>query len=156
MSRQYIYSTLFVNACRWGILPHYPITMADKEKYELEFEIQSSPTLLYQYISTPSGMSEWFADNVNSRGKFFRFIWDGSEEKARIVMRKNGERVRFQWEEDEEEGNDYYFEMKIVIDGITKDVSLIVTDFAEDDEIEESKMFWENQISELKLVLGSA
>ena len=130
--------------------------MADKEKYELEFEIQSSPTLLYQYISTPSGMSEWFADNVNSRGKFFRFIWDGSEEKARIVMRKNGERVRFQWEEDEEEGNDYYFEMKIVIDGITKDVSLIVTDFAEDDEIEESKMFWENQISELKLVLGSA
>ena len=101
-------------------------------------------------------MSEWFADNVNSRGQFFKFIWDGSEEKARIITRKNGEKVRFQWEEDEEEGNDYFFEMRIVIDEITKDVSLLVTDFAEEDELDESKMFWDNQIHELKLILGSA
>ena len=58
--------------------------MSVKVKYELEFPIQSSPQLLYQYISTPSGLSEWFADNVNSRGEFFTFIWDDSEEKARL------------------------------------------------------------------------
>lgn len=130
--------------------------MSDKVKFEIEYEVQSSPTLLYKYLSTPSGMSEWFADNVNSRGQFFKFIWDGSEEKARIITRKNGEKVRFQWEEDEEEGNDYFFEMRIVIDEITKDVSLLVTDFAEEDELDESKMFWDNQIHELKLILGSA
>ena len=56
--------------------------MNTKVKYELEFQLNSSPQLLYQYISTPSGLSEWFADNVNSRGEFFTFIWDGSEEKA--------------------------------------------------------------------------
>lgn len=127
--------------------------MADKVKYELEFPIQSSPQLLFQYLSTPSGLSEWFADNVNSRGELFTFIWDDSEEKAKLLGKKNGERIKFQWEDDEDEP--YYFELKIQVDEITKDVSLIVIDHTEEDELEESKMLWENQISSLKQVLGS-
>lgn len=67
--------------------------MEDKVKYEMEFPIKASPSLLYQYISTPSGMSEWYADNVNSRGEFFTFIWDGSEEKAKLLGKKSGERI---------------------------------------------------------------
>ncbi len=129
------------------------ITMADKIKYELEFPIQASPSLLYQYISTPSGMQEWYADNVNSRGEFFKFIWDGSEEEAKLVVKKKGERIRFQWLDDE--GTDYYFELRIQVDEITKDVSLMVTDFAEEDELDEGKMLWENMIGELKQILGS-
>jgi len=129
--------------------------MGDKIKYELEFPIQASPSLLFQYISTPSGLSEWYADNVNSRGEKFTFIWDGSEEDAKLLLKKNGERVKFRWMEDEEEGNTYYFEIRIQVDEITKDVSLMLTDFAEEDELEESKMLWENMISELKQLLGS-
>lgn len=128
--------------------------MNDKVKYEMEFPIQVSPSLLYQYISTPSGMSEWYADNVNSRGEFFSFIWEGSEEKARLLGKKSGERIKFKWVDDED--TDYYFELRIQVDDITKDVSLMVTDFAEDDEIEEGKMLWENMVSNLKQVLGSA
>ena len=71
--------------------------MSDKIKFEIEFPIQASPQLLFQYISTPSGMSEWFADNVNSRGEFFTFIWDDSEEEAKLLSKKNGERVKFKW-----------------------------------------------------------
>ena len=127
--------------------------MSDKVKYEIEFPIQSSPQLLFQYISTPSGMSEWFADNVNSRGELFTFIWDGSEEVAKLLGKKSNERIRFQWEDDED--TSYYFEMKIVVDEITKDVSLIVIDHTEEDELEEAKMLWENQIGSLKQVLGS-
>ncbi|MFT5862182.1 MAG: hypothetical protein ACI828_000828, partial [Flavobacteriales bacterium] len=97
---------------------------------------------------------EWFADNVNSRGEFYTFIWDGSEEKAILLGKKNGERIKFRWVEYEDE--DYYFELRIQVDEITKDVSLMVTDFAEEDEVEEGKMFWENQISELKQVIGSS
>ena len=100
--------------------------MTDRIQFEMEFPIQVSQRLLYQYISTPSGLSEWFADNVNSRGENFIFIWDDSEESA------------------------------IQFDEITKDVSLIVTDFAEDDEVEESKMLWTNQVADLKKVLGSS
>ncbi|WP_296381776.1 START-like domain-containing protein [Winogradskyella sp.] len=130
--------------------------MDDKEKYEMEFVIHASPSLIYTYISTPSGLSEWFADNVNSRGELFTFIWDGSEEQAKLLSKKNGERVKFRWVEDDEDGASYYFEIRIQVDEITKDVSLMITDYAEDDEIEEGKMLWANQISSLKQVLGSA
>ncbi|GAA4806264.1 START-like domain-containing protein [Litoribaculum gwangyangense] len=130
--------------------------MDDKVKFDIEFPIHASPQLLYQYISTPSGLSEWFSDNVNSRGELFTFIWDDSQEKAKLLNKKSGERVKFRWLEDEEDGQSCYFEIKIQVDEITKDVSLIVTDFAEEDEIDEAKMLWENQISSLKQVLGSA
>ncbi len=126
--------------------------MQDKVKFELEFPIHSSPQLLYQYISTPSGLSEWFADNVNSRGELFTFIWDDSEEQAKLIRKKNGEFVKFKWLEG---GEETFFEIKIVVDEITKDVSVIVTDFTEEDELDEAKMLWENQISDLKHVLGS-
>ena len=128
--------------------------MDDKIKFELEFPIQASPQLLFQYISTPSGLSEWFADNVNSRGELFTFIWDGSEEVAKLLSKKKEERIKFKWMEDDELA--VFFEIKIQVDEITKDVSLIVTDFADEDEVDESKMLWENQISSLKQVLGSA
>jgi uncharacterized protein YndB with AHSA1/START domain len=126
--------------------------MNDKIKFELEFVIQSSPQLLYQYLATPSGLSEWFADNVNSRGEKFTFIWDGAEEEANLLKRKSDEFVRFSWMANED---DSYFEMKIIVDEITKDVSLFITDFAEQDEVEEAKMLWSNQVSDLKQVLGS-
>ena len=128
--------------------------MDDKIKFEIEFPIHASPQLLYQYISTPSGLSEWFSDNVNSRGELFTFIWDDSEEQAKLLIKKSGERVKFRWLNNEDDGS--YFEIRIQVDEITKDVSLMVTDFAEDDEVEETKMLWENQISDLKQVLGSA
>ncbi|MDT0554534.1 START-like domain-containing protein [Patiriisocius hiemis] len=127
--------------------------MEEKVKYEMEFPIQASPSLLYQYISTPSGMGEWYADNVNSRGEFFTFIWDGSEEKAKLLGKKSGERIKFRWMDDED--TNYYFELRIQVDEITKDVSLMITDYAEEDEVEEGKMLWENMISELKQILGS-
>ena len=130
--------------------------MDDKVKFDIEFPIQASPQLLYQYISTPSGLSEWFSDNVNSRGELFTFIWDDSEEKAKLLIKKSGERVKFRWLVDEEDGLTCYFEIRIQVDEITKDVSLMVTDFAEEDEIEETKMLWTNQISSLKQILGSA
>ncbi|MFM9825037.1 START-like domain-containing protein [Flavobacterium sp.] len=126
-----------------------------KIRYEIEFPINSSPQLLYQYISTPSGLSEWFANNVNSRGEFFTFIWDDSEEKARLSSKKNGEKVRFKWVDDNNKDTDYFFELNILVDEITKDVSLMVIDFAFEDEISEAKLLWENQISDLKHVIGS-
>ena len=136
------------------ILQHKLFNMNDRIKFEMEFPIKVSQKLLFQYISTPSGLSEWFADNVNSRGEIFIFIWDDSEESAKLLRKNNNERIQFQWLDDED--SDYYFELRIQFDEITKDVSLIVTDFAEDEEeVEESKLLWTNQISDLKMVLGS-
>lgn len=127
--------------------------MAVKIKFEIEFPIHASPHMLYQYFGTPSGLSEWFADNVNSRGEVFTFIWDGAEERAKVLQERPGEKIKLKWEEDEDPKS--FFEFRLQIDDITKDVSLIVTDFAEEDEVEEAKMFWENQIDELKHTIGA-
>ncbi len=129
--------------------------MDSKIRYEIEFPINSSPQLLYQYISTPSGLSDWFANNVNSRGEFFTFIWDDSEEKARLSSKKTGEKVRFKWVDANNQDTDYFFELNILVDEITKDVSLMVIDFAYKEELSEAKLLWENQISDLKHIIGS-
>ncbi len=129
--------------------------MDAKVKYELEFPLNSSPQLLYQYISTPSGLSEWFADNVNSRGEIFTFIWDDTQEKARLSSRKTGEKVKFRWVDEQDKDSEYYFELRILEDEITKDVSLMVVDYAKEDELDEARRLWENQIADLKHVIGS-
>ncbi len=126
-----------------------------KVKYELEFSINASPQLIYQYISTPSGLSEWFAENVNSRGEFFTFIWDDVEEKAKLMSKKTNERIKFRWLNEDGEETDYFFELRIIEDDITKDVSIVVTDFSDEDDLEENSLLWENQINDLKHVLGS-
>ena len=125
-----------------------------KIKFELEISIHASPAMLYQKFSTPSGLEEWFADKVNSRGKVITFFWDDSEEEAIVVSKKSLERVRYKWTESE--GDDSFFEFKIEVDPLTKDVSVIITDFADDEEsAEEAKMLWENQIEELKHSIGA-
>lgn len=129
--------------------------MESKVRYELEFPINSSPQLLYQYISTPSGLQEWFADNVNSRGEFYTFIWNDSEEKARLYSKKSGEKIKFKWMDEDNKDTEYYFEMRILVDELTKDVSLMVVDYADSDDVEESKQLWENQVADLKHVIGS-
>ena len=129
--------------------------MTPKVRYEIEFPINSSPQLLYQYISSPSGLQEWFADKVNSRGEFFTFEWNDSEENARLASKKSGEKVKFKWIDEDKNDTEYYFEIRILEDEITKDVSLMIVDFAEEDELNESKQLWENQVSDLKHVIGS-
>ena len=130
--------------------------MSKKKEFVIEYDFQSSPQLLFQYLSTPSGLSEWFSDDVNFRGEKYTFFWGDSEEDARLLSKKPYEKVKFQWMNGEDDEEDCYFEFTIQMDEITKDVSLIVTDFAEDDEVEESKMLWTNQVLDLKKVLGSS
>lgn len=129
--------------------------MSSKVRYEIEFPINSSPQLLYQYISTPSGLQEWFADNVNSRGEIFTFQWDDSQENAKLVSKKAGEKVKFKWLDSDKKDTEYFFEIRILEDEITKDVSLMIVDFSDPDEVQESIQLWENQVSDLKHVIGS-
>lgn len=132
--------------------------MADtmkREKFELEFPLRASPKMLFPFLSTPSGMSEWFCDDVNSRSEMFTFFWDGSEEQARLIKKQQDRLVRFRWISDEEDGLDTYFEFRIELDALTNDTSIIVTDFAESDDMEEAKLLWDSQIRELQHLIGA-
>ena len=112
-----------------------------KTKLELEYIINTSPIILFNCLTTASGLSEWFCDDVNLKDDKFTFLWDGSEETAILKNIKKGESVKFKWEDDDDK--DSFFEMTIRIDDLTKEVALIVTDFFEDeDEEEELRLLW--------------
>ena len=129
--------------------------MTEKVKFELEYLLKTSPKVLENMLCTPSGLSEWFADDVNIKDDIFTFIWDGSEEQARLINKKPVSRAKFKWLADEEEGNEYFFEMSFDVDPMTKAVIITIIDFAEEDELEDSQLLWEQQIGELKRVLGA-
>lgn len=131
--------------------------MAEKDKFQIEFSINSSPKVLYNRLSTPAGLSEWFADDVNveDNNNIFVFIWDGYEQRARVISKKDQRHIRFQWIDDEEEGINSFFEFKINIDDLTSDVALVITDFAESDEKDDAINLWETQVSDLRHMLGS-
>ncbi len=123
-------------------------------KYTLEYPLRTSQSVLYRRISTPAGLSEWFADNVIIKENILTFYWEGSEERAKILKLKKGDFVKYKWL-DNDDPNDNYFELVIQIDDMTKDISLIITDFAEDEyEKEEGKLLWDKQIENLKSAIG--
>ncbi len=127
--------------------------MADRKKIEIEYLLKTSPKILYNMISSPSGLSEWFADDVNIRGEILTFIWDGSEEKARILTKAKDQYVKYQWDYDE--GEDMYFEFRIKIDPITREVGLYITDFVDEDDEDSARSLWESQLEDLRRVLGA-
>jgi uncharacterized protein YndB with AHSA1/START domain len=128
--------------------------MPELIKYSLEFPINSSVSILYKRLSTPSGLAEWFADDVIVKNKIFTFFWEGSEQEAKLLKLKNDHFIRFKWEDNDTKED--YFEFLIQIDDMTSDVSLIITDFAEDEQDQEEQTnLWRNQISLLKMAIGS-
>ena len=125
--------------------------MTDKTKIQLEYIVNCSPKVLFNWLSTASGLNEWFADDVKVKGKKFTFIWDDIEQCAEMTLIKENRLVRFNWLEEE----DSYFEFRITQDELTGDVSLIIIDFAEDNDYEETKGLWDTQVADLKHILGS-
>jgi uncharacterized protein YndB with AHSA1/START domain len=123
-----------------------------KTKYELEYTLNTSPNILFNRLSTPEGLSEWFADNVNLRKGKYTFIWEGTEQDASVLQKKANKFIRFQWVEDHDE--ECYFEFRIHTDELTGDVALLITDFAEEDEKDDAIDLWDTQISELKHAIG--
>lgn len=126
-----------------------------KKKVQHEYPMHCLSEILYEYMATAEGLSEWFADEVSERGDDFFFRWNGGpEEKATLIRYKPEGFVRFRWEEDE--GTKNYFEMSITIDDITNDLSLNITDFCDPGDEEENRLYWDNLIENLRIKLGAA
>jgi len=126
--------------------------MPEKKKFTIEYEIKSSPRILYSFLSEANGLTQWFADNVTVKDQLYTFTWDDEQQKAKLLMLKENKLVRFKWIDDEPQ---CFFEMEILQDELTNDVALSVTDFAVEDAISERKLIWNNQIDYLISVLGA-
>ncbi len=122
-------------------------------KIEIEYDFNSSPRVLYNRLSTAAGLTEWFADDVKVKENIYTFVWDGIEEQAELVSKKDLSFVRFKWIESENE--EAYFEFKILTQDLTNEIALIITDFVIEDEKEETIELWETQVNKLKYILGA-
>lgn len=123
-------------------------------KFELEYEVHTTVKVLYPRLATPSGLSDWFADNVDLNDDVYTFFWEGSEQSAKLLSKKRDKSIRFRWMEDEEAGEDVYFEFRIRVDELTNEVALIITDFADDDDLDGAKELWDKQIERFRRNLG--
>ncbi|MEY2753091.1 MAG: hypothetical protein RLZZ570_1037 [Bacteroidota bacterium] len=128
--------------------------MSDRVPLIIEFPVRCSAAMLYSFLSTPSGLSEWFCDDVNSRGDTYRFFWGETEEVASVVRKKTNYFIQYKWEHDDS-ANRFSFEFRIDVDDLTGDGLLTVTDYVEPDEEHEMRSLWQSQITTLLRTIGS-
>ncbi len=124
-----------------------------KSRIELEYTLNTPTRVLFDRLSTPEGLAEWFADDVNVEGNIFTFLWDGVEARAKLSHLKENKSVRFEWL-DFADADANFFEFRVVIHELTGDTALLITDHAEEDETEDSRELWNSQITRLRKVLG--
>jgi len=124
----------------------------EKQKFQLEFDMKGTPvSLLWAYISSASGLKEWFADAVEISGKRYTFYWNKHPQTATVVSLRNEASIRWRWDD---EPSRAYFELKIAVDEFTDTASLILTDFAEPSDVDDAKELWTTQIGGLQGMLG--
>ncbi|MCB9033087.1 MAG: SRPBCC domain-containing protein [Chitinophagales bacterium] len=129
--------------------------MSKRIPFTVERTFRSSPKILYSFLTTPSGLVQWFADYVDldPNGEIFTFEWNGEEQRAQILNYDDDEFVKMQWEDEDDPR--VYFEFSIRVTDITKETILTVTDFAEKGDIEDAKELWMSQLEDLAKALGN-
>ena len=125
--------------------------MTEKTKFQLEYEIKSSPKILFSYLNEPKALAQWFADEVDVKENVYTFTWHDEEKLAKLVGARDNKVVKFKWLDDEP----YYLELEIIQDELTNDVALMITDFAYEENLPDRRLIWDNQIDYLLSVLGA-
>ena len=126
--------------------------MAEKKKFTIEYEVKSSPKILFSFLNEPNALAQWFADDVAYKDQIYTFTWDGEPQRAKLLSMKENKLVKFKWLDDDPH---CYFEMEIIQDELTNDVALAITDFATEEVLEERKLIWDNQVQHLISVIGA-
>jgi uncharacterized protein YndB with AHSA1/START domain len=128
-----------------------------KRLFVTDFEIHASIKMLYPYIDSASGLSEWFADDVRiSPEKVFTFVWDHEEHKAKLSSHRTNHFAKFEYlpETKEDENDPSYFELRLEVNELTQTTFLKISDYSDFDDFEELQDLWEGLIENLKKVVG--
>jgi hypothetical protein len=126
--------------------------MSKKQLFTLEFPVRCSPSILYEFLSTPAGLQEWFADKVDERDNVFSFSWNGTVDKAEVLGSEADKFIKFHWLHAPTEE---FFEFSIEKSEVTNQTILVIKDFAEKKEIKDQSQLWDYQVKELFHRLGS-
>jgi uncharacterized protein YndB with AHSA1/START domain len=127
--------------------------MSKKQLFTLEFPVRCSPAILYEFLATPAGLQEWFADKVDEWEGVYSFSWNGqAPDKADVLEKEEDKFIRYHWQHTEK---NEYFEFRIEKTEISNQTILIIKDFAEKSEIKDQSQLWQSQIKELFHRLGA-
>lgn len=127
--------------------------MMKKEKFHIEYVFDKvSRRSLWNHLTTPPGLSAWFADDIIITDNIYLFKWNKEEQEAEVLSIKPEISIRYRWTDDEESGT--YFEFLIRTIELTGSTALEITDFAEPGEKKDSIDLWDTQVGELKRTLG--
>lgn len=124
----------------------------ERKQVKMEFPIKASPSLLFNYISSPSGLSQWFCNDVDIRNNVYKFKWDGEETSAELLKKVNNKSMKFKWLNTAKEE---YLEFDINVDELTDDVALVITDYADEGDEKNTFQLWESQVHDLKSCIGA-
>jgi uncharacterized protein YndB with AHSA1/START domain len=128
-------------------------TMSKKKMmYTLEYPVRCSPAILFDFLSNPVGLQEWFADKVDQRDQTYYFSWNGSSDTAEVIDQMENEYIRYRWDYYDE---DEFFEFRIEQSSITNETILKITDFADKTDMKDQERLWNSQVSDLKHRIGS-
>lgn len=125
--------------------------MAKKQLFTKEYPVRCSPAILYEFLATPAGLQEWFADVVDERDNVFSFTWNKTVEKADLVGKEQDKFIRFRWQHSPK---DEYFEFRIDSSEVANQTILVVNDFAEKKDIKDQSLLWDAQLKDLFHRLG--
>lgn len=124
-----------------------------KEKFHIEYVFDTvSRRSLWNHLTTPPGLSSWFADDVSINDSKYLFKWNKEEQEAEVLAMKPEISIRYKWTDEEDPSS--YFEFIIHTIELTGGIALEITDFAEPDEKQDAIELWDTQVEELKRTLG--
>ncbi|HET9055633.1 MAG TPA: START-like domain-containing protein [Chitinophagaceae bacterium] len=126
--------------------------MSKKVMYTLEYPVRCSPAILYEFLYTPAGLQEWFADRVDEKDGIYSFNWNGSEDKAELLETEEEKFVRYRWLNAPKEE---YFEFRIEKSEVTNQTIMVIKDFAEKKDIKDQSQLWDYQVKDLFHRLGN-
>ncbi len=121
-------------------------------KIQSEFLFRASPAILYKFFTTPACLIRWFCDEVDIQGHTFTFMWSGSEEVAELVEDVENEKIKFKWEE--ADSDEEFLEFHMSTSPVTGETTLNITDFCDEDEVDDQLSYWSSQMDQLAKATG--
>ncbi|MDH5381963.1 MAG: START-like domain-containing protein [Cyclobacteriaceae bacterium] len=122
-----------------------------------DFEINASNKMLYPYISSASGLTQWFADDVSiDEDGVFNFTWDHENHKAKMVSHRQNHYCKFEFlpETEEDKEDPSHFELRLELNELTQSVYIKITDYSDFEDEEELHDLWSSLIETLKETVG--
>lgn len=124
----------------------------ERVKFTEEFIFRASPTLIYQFLTTPACLTRWFCDEVDINFSIYSFIWNGVAEVAELIEDDEPGLVRFKWEDSDYDNE--YLEFSLDISPVTGETIMYITDFADADEVDDQRALWRSQMNRMKAEMG--